>query len=170
MFNIAELWRLPLGYRILERDYILEKVQVPQKWNSIVWAGMVQTAYKRSQDILSKELNSGRSISDYKFLTSRHISLDNLRSKNLKPPQGFTLEEYCGSLNTVYRIGQMFLFKDLENEQIATDEQVALALAADEEEVVKNDTDTDAEIARNLDKNLTLKCQRRNRKALLKRR
>ena len=67
---------------------------------------------------------------------------------------GFTLEEYCSSLNTAYHIGQMFLFKDIRLEQQAADEQLALALAADE---LGRNTEHDEAIAKELDKMLNEK-------------
>ena len=135
-------------------DYILSKSEAPIKWLKERWAGVIQVGYKRSQEILAEQLRTGNSIEDYKFLTSWHISVDNLRSQKINPPTGFTLEEYCSSLNTAYHIGQMFLFKDIKLEQEAADEQLALALAADE---LGSNTEHDEAIAKELDKMLNEK-------------
>ena len=126
------MWRVPLGDRSLKKDYIIAHCDVPEAYHCDVWAGMVNTAYRRCQDILKKQIASGKSLEDYKFLTSRHITVENIKSRKINPPSGMTVEKYCEALNLAYRQGQGFLFDDIDNEQVQRDEELAMLLAADE--------------------------------------
>ena len=145
------MWRVPLGERSLKKDYIIAHCDVPETYHCDVWAGMVNTAYRRCQQILKKQISSGKSLEDYRFITRRHISLENIKGRNIKPPPGLTLEKYCEALNLAYRQGQGFLFDDLENEQVQRDEELAMLLAADEFAESEQQKHADAELAKKLD-------------------
>ena len=112
---------------------------------------MVHTSYIRCQNILKDHLASGNSLQDYRFLTRRHISVENLKSRNV-PPIGVTLAKYCELLNLAYRQGQNFLFNDIRNKQIQTDAQLAYLLASDEIEMLQDQTKADEDLAKKLDK------------------
>ena len=113
---------------------------------------MVHTSYLHCQKILKDHLALGKSLQDYRFLTRRHISVENLKSRSMVPPINVSLEKYCELLNLAYRQGQNFLFDDVRNEQIQTDTQLAYLLASDEIEMLDDQTTADEDLAKKLNK------------------
>ena len=113
---------------------------------------MVHTSYVRCQNILKDHLASGNSLQDFTFLTRRHISVENLKSRNVVPLVSVTLAKYCELLNLAYRQGQNYLFNDIRNKQIQTDAQLAYLLASDEIEMLQGQTKADEDLAKKLDK------------------
>ena len=113
---------------------------------------MVHTLYLRCQKILKDHLALGKSLQDYRFLTRRHILVENLKSRNVVLPINVSLEKYCELLNLVYRQGQNFLFDNIRNEQIQTDTELAYLLASDEIEMLDDQTKADKDLAKKLDK------------------
>ena len=113
---------------------------------------MVHTSYLHCQKLLKDHLALGKSLQDYRFLTRRPKSVENLKSRNVVPPINISLEKYCELLNLAYRQGQNFLFDDIRDEQIQTDAQLAYLLASDEIEMLDDQTKADEDLAKKLDK------------------
>ena len=146
------MWHQPLGEWTLKREYIIANCEVPPFYDNNRWVSMVHTSYVRCQNILKDHLALGNSLQDYRFLTRRHISVENLKSRNVVPPIGVTLVKYCELLNLAYQQGQNFLFDDIRNEQIQTDAQLAYLLASDEIEMLQDQTKADEDLVKKLDK------------------
>ena len=113
---------------------------------------MVHTSYLHCQKIIKDHLASGKSLQDYRFLTRRHILVENLKSRNMVLPINVSLEKYCELLNLVFWQRQNFLFDDIRNQQIQTDAQLAYLLASDEIEMLEDQTKADEDLAKKLDK------------------
>ena len=159
IFVVLELWRYPLGDRLISWQYINEiGGEVPKDILDSSWNKIVNTGYQRAQSsyIIQTEVRN----KNIDLLSCKAVDVTEeillAKNKNYIPPGNYTISEWVKVVNSGFRLGQHFFLNDIRNQQEANDAQIALSLSAEQEETMS----MDQEFAEQLDKEINATPQR----------